>query len=51
MGISQVIVGTSLGFIYVVDADGNTRSGFPVQVTAPIHLEVLSVLCDNVLCY
>ena len=28
----EVIVGTSLGFVYVLDARGKTRRGFPVQV-------------------
>lgn len=28
----QVIVGTSLGFLYVLDATGATKPGFPVQV-------------------
>ena len=27
-----MIVGTSLGFVYVLDARGKTRRGFPVQV-------------------
>ena len=31
-GKLEIVVGTSVGFIYALNADGSNRAGFPIQV-------------------
>jgi hypothetical protein len=44
-GKLEILLGTSVGFIYVVNSDGNVRKGFPLQmgeIQAPITVHDLN---------
>jgi hypothetical protein len=43
-GKLEILVGTSVGFIYVVNSDGRVRKGFPLQmgeIQAPITVRTV----------
>lgn len=38
--VQEIILGTSLGFLYVLDSKGEAKPGFPVDM-GPIHVSEL----------